>query len=58
MLIFYLWQNSGMGNRQIGAVFSLTYSSVSKIVTNSRKQFEKNSGLEKKYEAFIAKLKV
>jgi REP element-mobilizing transposase RayT len=58
MLIFYLWQNSGMGNRQIGEVFSLTYSSVSKIVTNFRKQFEKNSGLEKKYEALIAKFKV
>ena len=58
MLIFYFWQNSGMGNRQIGAVFSLTYSSVSKIVTNSRKQFEKNSDRVKKYKALTTKFKI
>ena len=41
MLIFYLWKNSALGNRQTGTVFFLTYSSVSKIVTNFRKRYEK-----------------
>jgi len=58
MLIFYLWKNSGMGNRQIGEVFALTYSSVSKIVTNFREQYKCNSELEKEYEALIIKFKV
>ncbi len=47
-----------MGNRQIGEVFALTYSSVSKIVTNYRKQFEKDSELVKRYKRLIAKFKV
>jgi len=58
MLIFYLWKNSGMGNRQIGEVFALTYSSVSKIVVDFRKRYEENSELEKEYEALIIKFKV
>jgi len=58
MLIFYLWKNSGMGNRQIGEVFALTYSSVSKIVVNFREQYKSNCELEKKYKTLIAKFKV
>jgi len=41
MLIFYLWKNAGMGNRQIGEVFGLTYSSVSEIVTSFGKGYTK-----------------
>ena len=58
MLIFYLWNNSGTGNRQIGEVFALTYSSVSKIVANFRKRYEENSDLVIRYEALITKFKV
>ncbi|MCK4530642.1 MAG: transposase [Candidatus Marinimicrobia bacterium] len=58
MLIFYLWKDSGLGNRQIGEVFGLTYSAVSKIVGNFRKRYERNSELVKKYEVVITQFKV
>ena len=57
ILTYYLWKNSGMGNRQIGEVLALTYSSVSKIVTNFRKQFEKDSDVVKRYKRLITKFK-
>ena len=36
-----------MGNRQIGEVFDLIYSSVSKIVSNFRKRYGGDGDLEK-----------
>ncbi len=52
MLIFYLWKNAGMGNRQIGEVFGLTYSSVSEIVTSFGKGYTKMV-IWKKHEALL-----
>ncbi|MBC2695620.1 MAG: transposase [Desulfobacteraceae bacterium] len=58
MMIYYLWKHSGMNNRQVGEVFGLTYSSVSKIVKSFRNENESNRELVKRYEDVISQFKV
>ncbi len=58
MMIFYLKMNTGISNQQIGDVFGLTYSAVSKIVSSFRKQSEKDRNIIKRYENLILRLKV
>ena len=58
MLIFYLSKNVGMSNRQIGEVFGLTYSAVSKIGTSFRMRYGDDKDLMTRYEAYISNFKV
>ncbi len=57
-LVYCLWQTGLLSNRQIGDMFSLTYSSVSHIVRQTKANLEKNSDLKRKVETACSLLKL
>jgi len=49
-LVYCLWQTGLLSNRQIGDMFTLTYSFVSHIVRHTKANLEKNRDLKRKVE--------
>jgi hypothetical protein len=57
MLICHLCKYFGMSNRQVGEIFGLTYSAVSKVVTTFSRQAETNKDLMRKYNMLVSNFK-
>lgn len=58
LLIFMLWESSRFTNQEIGSVFGIGYSNVSRRISEIRKKLEKDRGLKKSYEAISVLIKV
>ncbi len=57
-VIYLLREIGGVSNQKIGEFFNLTYSSVSRRVTDLEKRFQKDKELFKQYKALKSKIKV
>ena len=57
-LIYLLWESGMFGNRQIGLHLGISYSNVSRRITEIRHRLDKDKGLERKYQMLKAQVKV
>lgn len=57
-VIYLLWEIGKFSNQKIGSMFNLTYSSVSRRVSDLRHRFQKNNRLFNQYQAIKSKIKV
>ena len=58
LLIYLLWEIGYFTNQQIGDIFKLTYSSVSRRVNKFRNRIKKENSLLKLYKATRSQIKV
>lgn len=58
MMIYHLRENGGITNEQIGQLFGLTYSSISRRVRNFSERCKKDKGLKKNYDWLKSQIKV
>ena len=58
LLIYLLWESGRYVNRQIGLHLGLSYSNVSRRITEIRSRLDKDKGLVKKYQTLKAQIKV
>ncbi|NVL89600.1 MAG: transposase [Desulfobacterales bacterium] len=58
MMIYHLWENGGITNEQIGQLFGLTYSSISRRVRDFSERCKKDKGLKKNYGWLKSQIKV
>ena len=56
ILLYWLWQEGNYSNSQIGDLFGLTHSAVSRRVTIIRKKMAKEKEFEKQVEDIIKSL--
>ncbi len=57
-ILYLLREISGLSNQKIGDIFNLTYSSVSRRVSDLGHRFQKENKLFKQYQTFKSKIKV
>jgi len=57
-VIYLLREIGGLSNQKIGSVFNLTYSSVSRRVSDLGSRFQKDKDLFKQYQVLKSKIKV
>jgi CRP-like cAMP-binding protein len=58
LLIFLLWKNGRLTNKEIGSYFGLTYSSVSRRVAKTRKRLAQENELNNTFEKLKSLIKV
>jgi REP element-mobilizing transposase RayT len=58
MMIYYLWENGGITNEQIGDLFGLTYSSISRRVREFSERCKKDKSLKRNYDWLKSQIKV
>jgi len=58
LLIYLLWESGRFVNQQIGSLLGISYSNVSRRISEMRRRIDKDSGLESKYLALKAQIKV
>jgi len=58
MMIYYLWERGGITNEQIGELFGLTYSSISRRVFKFSERCKKDRGLKRNYDRLKSQIKV
>jgi len=58
LLIYLLWESGRFVNQQIGSLLGISYSNVSRRISEMRRRIDKDSGLESKYQALKAQIKV
>ena len=57
-LIYLLWESGRFGNRQIGLHLGISYSNVSRRITEIRRRLDKDKCLGRKYQTLKAQVKV
>ena len=57
-LIYLLWESGRFGNRQIGLHLGISFSNVSRRITEIRRRFDRDKGLKRKYQMLKAQVKV
>jgi putative transposase len=57
-IMYLLWESGGLPNQKIGSVFNLTYSSVSRRVSDIRNRLTTDKNLQKHYQELKSKIKV
>jgi len=57
-IMYLLWEIGGLSHKTIGKVFNLTYSSVSRRVSDLQKRFQKDKKLFDQYQALKSNIKV
>jgi len=57
-VLYLLRELGGLSNQKIGSIFNLTYSSVSRRVSDLGNRFQKDKKLFKKYQDFKSKIKI
>jgi len=57
-LIYLLWESGRFVNQQIGSLLGISYSNVSRRISEMRRRIDKDSGLASKYQALKAQIKV
>jgi len=57
-LIYLLWESGRFVNRQIGSLLGISYSNVSRRISEIRRRLDKDKELERKYQALKAQIKV
>jgi len=58
LIIYLLWESGRFVNRQIGTLLGISYSNVSRRISETKRRFDKDKGLEKKYLTLKAQIKV
>ena len=58
LLIYLLWESGRFVNRQIGSLLGISYSNVSRRVSEIRRRLSKDKGLTRRYKAIKAQIKV
>ena len=58
LLIYLLWESGRFVNRQIGSLLGISYSNVSRRISEFRCRLDKDKGLDRKYQAIKAQIKV
>jgi putative transposase len=58
MLAFLLWKTGRLSNQEIGSYFNLTYSSISKIVSNFNNRLHAEKMLKSKFDKLNSQFKV
>lgn len=58
MLIYHLWKSGRLSNQAIGALLGITYSAVSKVVSDLNKRMPKNKELRRQCEGINSQFKV
>jgi len=57
-LIYLLWESGRFVNRQIGSHLGISYSNVSRRISEIRSRLDKDKGLRQKYQTLKAQIKV
>jgi hypothetical protein len=58
LLIYLLWESGRFVNRQIGSLLGISYSNVSRRISEFRCRLDKDKKLDRKYQAIKAQIKV
>lgn len=58
LLIYLLWETGRFANREIGSLFGISYSNVSRRIIEIRKKLDKDSGLNARYKTLSMLIKV
>jgi len=58
LLIYLLWESGRFVNRQIGSLLGISYSNVSRRISEIRRRLDKDKGLDRKYQTIKAQIKV
>jgi hypothetical protein len=58
LLIYLLWESGRFVNRQIGSYLGISYSNVSRRITEIRGRLDQDKGLRTKYQILKAQIKV
>jgi putative transposase len=58
LMIYLLWESGKFVNRQIGSFFGISYSNVSRRISDIRHRLDKDKELSRKYQAVKALIKV
>ena len=57
-MIYLLWESGRFVNRQIVSLLGISYSNVSRRISEIRRRLDKDKGLIRKYQAIKAQIKV
>ncbi len=58
LLIYLLWESGRLSNQQIGSLLGISYSNVSRRISEFRRKLDIEKGLLQKYQAIKAQIKV
>ena len=58
LLIYLLWESGRFTNRQIGSHLGISYSNVSRRISQTKRRFDTDKRLKRKYQALKAQIKV
>ena len=58
ILVYLVWQTCLLTNEEVGQLFGMTYSAVSRVLNSMRNRLKKESGLLKKYNRIYAQFKM
>ncbi len=58
VLVYFMWNTGVLGNKEIGQLFGLTYSSISHIVKRVKNRLEYKAALREKIELLYSQFKI